>query len=608
MRQKLKNKIIILTLGVLFVLLATISINNPINKDTQSMESDQLNEDLTSLKSSSTPLWRYTTSGWVRSVAISSDGNYIAAGGVDKKVYLFNKSSSMPLWNYTTGGNIYSVSISSNCTYIAAGSRDYNVYLFHKSSSTPLWSYNAGHYIFSVSISSDGNYIVAGGGYSKVYLFHKSSSTPLWSSADLDVRDVAISSDGNYIAVGGGLDTVSGGVYLFHKSSSTPLWSYATVDSVSSVSISSNGTYIAAGSRDNNTYLFEKSSSTPLWSYMVGGESKYIQSVAISSDGNYIVAGDWDTKIYLFEKSSSIPLWTKSMNLYQPPVMISSNGSYLVVGGIDGVYLFHKSSSTPLWSYTTSGSVMSVAITPDGNYIAAGGGDKKVYLFSKTQPDPFILSSDADNPDPDGMLNLNWEASVGADNYSIYSHNSYITYINESVIELANGFIEFTYPISGLSSDDYYFVVVAYNESGYTHSNCIYVSVRIPPGPFTLSSDADNLDTDGTFNLNWGASAGADNYSIYVHGSYITGINGSVTELANGIMALTYPISGLSSGDYYYIIVAYNETGNTISNCIKAIVQIPSKKAPSGISGYNIWFLIGAICVVSAILVKKLFK
>jgi len=50
MRQISKNKAILLTLGVLFVLLATTSVNNPINNDKQIIESDQ--PDRTNLKSS----------------------------------------------------------------------------------------------------------------------------------------------------------------------------------------------------------------------------------------------------------------------------------------------------------------------------------------------------------------------------------------------------------------------------------------------------------------------------------------------------------------------------------------------------------------------------
>jgi WD40 repeat protein len=42
------------------------------------------------------PLWSYRTGGELESVAISSDGSYIAAGGRDYRVYLFSRSSGTP--------------------------------------------------------------------------------------------------------------------------------------------------------------------------------------------------------------------------------------------------------------------------------------------------------------------------------------------------------------------------------------------------------------------------------------------------------------------------------------------------------------------------------
>ncbi len=40
------------------------------------------------------PEWSYETGGWIDSLAISADGEYIAAGSNDDKVYLFGKNSS----------------------------------------------------------------------------------------------------------------------------------------------------------------------------------------------------------------------------------------------------------------------------------------------------------------------------------------------------------------------------------------------------------------------------------------------------------------------------------------------------------------------------------
>ena len=74
-------------------------------------------------------LWKYETGDWVKSVSISSDGEYIAAGSFDNYVYLFNREGKL-LWKYETGDWVWSVSISSDGEYIAAGSNDRNVYLF----------------------------------------------------------------------------------------------------------------------------------------------------------------------------------------------------------------------------------------------------------------------------------------------------------------------------------------------------------------------------------------------------------------------------------------------------------------------------------------------
>ena len=59
-------------------------------------------------------------------------------------------------WSYTTGGDVHAVSISADGEYIAAGSYDDKVYLFDKDSSTPLWSYTTENYVRSVIISADG--------------------------------------------------------------------------------------------------------------------------------------------------------------------------------------------------------------------------------------------------------------------------------------------------------------------------------------------------------------------------------------------------------------------------------------------------------------------
>ncbi|MFW9894572.1 MAG: hypothetical protein ACFFD7_02070 [Candidatus Thorarchaeota archaeon] len=129
---------------------------------------------------------------------------------------------------------------------------------------------------------------------------------------------------------------------------------------------------------------------------------------------------------------------------------------------------------------------------------------------------------------------------------------------------------------------------------------------NLNPKPFTLTADADIPDLDGSFNLTWTDSLGANNYSLYSYNAYITKINHSLRLLANQNVIPPFLISGLSNGDYYYIVVAYNIYDKRMSNCI--LVQVQKRLIPA----FNLIYLIGVISLVTTILVikqkKKYFK
>jgi len=71
--------------------------------------------------------------------------------------------------------------------------------------------------------------------------------------------------------------------------------------------ISSDGSCIAAGSRDDKVYLFNMEGNL-LWNYKTGDD---VWSVSISSDGSYIAAGSDDDKVYLFERAGNL-LWNRN--------------------------------------------------------------------------------------------------------------------------------------------------------------------------------------------------------------------------------------------------------------------------------------------------------
>jgi outer membrane protein assembly factor BamB len=343
--------------------------------------------------------WYYKS--YIESVAISSDGKYIVAGGQQDTngngrldtgyICFFDKNGSL-LWIYKTGDYfVNSVAISSDGKYIVAGSSRGYVYFFDKDGNL-LWKHKTKGCVNSVSITPSGEYVVVGSG-NKVYFFDKNGSllwkygtkgcvirnesigspvnTPKaligidWNS---EIRSVAITpdgkyvvagSDGNYIVVGseGHYDMNRHGYVYFFDKNGNLLWKHTTGHCVYSVAISSDGNYVVARGW-GNVCFFDKSGNL-LWKYKTG----WVESVAISSDGKYVIVGSWED---------------------------TDNDRFLDLGYV----CFFDKNGNLLWKYKTGNYfVSSVAITPDGNYIVAGGWkdidrdaypDKgNVYLFDK---------------------------------------------------------------------------------------------------------------------------------------------------------------------------------------------------------------------------------
>jgi hypothetical protein len=129
------------------------------------------------------------------------------------------------------------------------------------------------------------------------------------------------------------------------------------------------------------------------------------------------------------------------------------------------------------------------------------------------------------------------------------------------------------------------------------------------PGPFILLSTALDPDEDGSFDLGWTSSSGADTYSVFEYSSVITEINGSLTLVGSGITDLSFSLSSYDNGTYYFIVSAHNTNGFTLSNCVVVTVAIPpSGPSSPDIPGYQLIFIIAILGVSLAYLIRKAIK
>lgn len=185
-------------------------------------------------KSKNSPLWVFK-SIWTDSVAMSSDGSYIVSGcGIGwpvsnqhGNIILFHRSSPNPLWYYNTTYPISTVAISSNGLYIAATAGEYyggvnhKLYFFKRNYSNPIWIYNLKGYPTDLAMSNDGRNVVVGLKSNLICSFDTYAKILKWEFPTLgQVESVDISSEGDSIV---GADDW-GNVWLLRNiSPSTPI-------------------------------------------------------------------------------------------------------------------------------------------------------------------------------------------------------------------------------------------------------------------------------------------------------------------------------------------------------------------------------------------------
>ncbi|MFX1258671.1 MAG: hypothetical protein ACFFAN_12485 [Promethearchaeota archaeon] len=422
-----------------------------------------------------------------------------------------------------------------------------------------------------IVIDLDNNIYIGGntensGQFDLAFLTYNSSgdlkTEEIWGAGEDDkCYDIAVDSDNNRYLVGfiNSSGTINGDICIVKFNSSSKFqWYKASGDNLNDVAYG-----IAIDSSDNLFVTGKIESSETNYDLFL---QKYSQNpdnfVLMSDKANPIPDGN-------FTLSWSKSLDAKNYTLYRsdnPIVKIDLNVIKVVEGNTNRTYSL-KNFEEGIYYFLV------IAFNSYGN-----GSSNCLKIVVQFPPNDFTLFENPENPDKDGQILLSWEESIGADNYSVYSHNSYILEIdNNGTLEMEN-ITELSYLVEGLTNQEIYYVVMAKNEAGTKISNCIQVIVRRKPDSLVIYAD-ENPDDDGNFDVIWSSSEFADNYSLYYSTSYITKIDGCEILLDGYIPDFSsptykYPIKNKGDGSYYFRIAAFNEYGNFTSLCLEVVVKM----------------------------------
>ncbi|MCT7961418.1 serine/threonine protein kinase [Laspinema sp. D1] len=273
-------------------------------------------------------------SWWVRSVAISSDGETLVSGSRDKTIKIWNLKTEK-LLNTLTGHDLWvrSVAISLDGQTLVSGSYDNTI---------KIWNLKSGKLLNSLTGHRDA----------------------IWS--------IAISPDGQTLVSGSQDDTIK----VWNLKTGELLNSLlANSNGVAAIGISPDGNTLVSGGLDNSIKILDLETGQLL--NILNGHGNEVAAIAISPDGQTLVSGSNDKTIKIWSLKTGKILHTLTGHLNPVwSVAITPDGERIASGSVD--------KTIKIWNLTTgelldtltghTDSVESLAFTPDGRTLVSGSG------------------------------------------------------------------------------------------------------------------------------------------------------------------------------------------------------------------------------------------
>lgn len=279
---------------------------------------------------------------WVNTVAVSPDGKWVASGGDDNLVKVWDPQTGTCL--KTLEGHVdkvRGVAITPDGACIVSGSNDHNICVWDVRSGTLLrkWQVfsgmllkwlNIGDYVLSIAVLPDGRTILsAGAGKMTVRWWTLAGEllTEFHGHRDT-IRSVAISKDGRYAASGSDDRTIKCWELAFGKCLAT---CHGHSGATNSVQFAPDGQHVISGSEDKTVRIWEL--KTGICVGTLEGHNSAIDSVALSPDGKLVAStGFTDHTIRLWNFKTGVSVDVLQMDASPTSVAFSPTGEHIVAG------------------------------------------------------------------------------------------------------------------------------------------------------------------------------------------------------------------------------------------------------------------------------------
>ena len=303
---------------------------------------------------------------------------------------------------FSHGGRVFTLAYSPDGQWLASGGDDNAVRLWDISGESETRHLDRHtDWIKAVAFSPDGQLLASGGMDGTLKLWDASFGIQLTSRPQDDrVEAIAFSSDGKALATSGNIDGFIDlwavtGRNIRHVDRITEHLSL-----VSSVAFSPDGRLLASAGDDDTVRLWNVKdiSETRVFT----GHRKDVTSVAFSPDGKMLASGSKDNTVKFWNVLSGEELATLKHKGYVEAIAFSPDGKTLASASAE----YHDATgyyTVELWAVDSQEvlaslrghqyGVTTVAFSPDGNTLASGGLDGTILVWD-------IAYFDSDSPSP----------------------------------------------------------------------------------------------------------------------------------------------------------------------------------------------------------------
>ncbi|MCF7805346.1 MAG: PQQ-binding-like beta-propeller repeat protein [Candidatus Marinimicrobia bacterium] len=320
--------------------------------------------------------WNGSHSDNVISVAMSDDHQWIASGGQENSIKLWDRSDGTLVWSGTQSGPVNVLDFGGLSGTVISGGYGGQVVSWDAASGTQNWTDQHTGVVWDVDIAADNTRLVTGSQDNSLKVWDITTGTELWAGHHSDdVRSVQFTADGSAVVSAGS----GGSVVMWNAATGAEVWDKEIGSPLNSVNIDPDQAYVLVGS-DRGITVLDYDTGDIIWKQSCGP----VMEIVNAFDAPTVLASGPDIDLSAWDSETGAKIWQIDPGKSITTLMAAQTTERVVTGSEDGnVTVWNTNTGDLLWSDTNAEKLWAVSIADDATWIVSGGYDNQIKCWER---------------------------------------------------------------------------------------------------------------------------------------------------------------------------------------------------------------------------------